>query len=190
MLLDTVRYSFEAGGPPAFLAAWADAHIVDAIRARQSIREYIVEAARLRPRTPYLIEAIRAGSRRAFDELLAAGLDLDAVEAGVDAQTPLMVACGRPQSAYYADALIARGANVNYRSPTGWTALHMAARFGCAAQAAKLIAHNADTEARAGRDRKTPLDMADAALSGVIVRGQRMRPAPLPTPHRSAIRGQ
>ena len=115
-----------------------------------------------RGRTP-LFTAVREGSQRALESLLAAPqLQLDAVNA--NGETPLMIAAIRG-SLPAVQALVKRGAAVNR---PGWTPLHYACSGPDNGVAAFLIAQGAALNARSDNG-TTPLMMAARYGAGELV---------------------
>lgn len=95
---------------------------------------------------PGLVLALREGSMKVFDVLLAApGIALEAP--AVNGNTALMMAAFKHNDAAV-DALLARGAAV---SQPGWTALHYAAAAGDDAIVGQLLAHRAALDAPSPR---------------------------------------
>lgn len=119
----------------------------------------VVNANELNPLggEPALVLAVREGSTRAFEALLAhPGTDLE--RKAVNGNTALMMAAYKRDEASVR-ALLAKGAKVN---GTGWTALHYAAASGDATIAQLLIANGAKLDALSPRASGafTPLMMA------------------------------
>lgn len=101
-----------------------------------------------------LFTAVREGSQRALEALLAApGLDVNAANAS--GETPLMIAAIRG-ALPAAQVLVKRGAAVNRE---GWTPLHYACSGPDNGVAAFLIAQGAELNARS-ENGTTPLMMA------------------------------
>jgi ankyrin repeat protein len=106
---------------------------------------------------PALVLAVREGSMRVFDALLAhPGTDLEAQ--AVNGNTALMMAAFK-NNRRAAEALLAKGAQVNR---SGWTPLHYAAAGGSEEIARLLIARKAKLDAVSPRESGayTPLMMA------------------------------
>ncbi|WP_332878585.1 ankyrin repeat domain-containing protein [Massilia sp. S19_KUP03_FR1] len=106
---------------------------------------------------PGLVMALREGSMKVFDVLLAQpGLKLEAP--ALNGNTALMMAAYQ-HNARAIDTLLARGAAI---AQTGWTALHYAAAAGDDAIVAKLLQRGAPVDATSPRASGafTPLMMA------------------------------
>lgn len=106
---------------------------------------------------PALVLAVREGSMRVFDALLAhPGTDLEAQ--AMNGNTALMMAAFK-NNERAAEALLAKGARVDR---AGWTPLHYAAAGGSEAVARLLIARKARLDAVSPRESGayTPLMMA------------------------------
>ena len=110
-----------------------------------------------------LFIAVREGSLRALDSLLAAP-ETRVDEANAQGETPLMIAAIRG-SLPAAQALVKRGAAVNR---AGWTPLHYACAGPDNGVAAFLIAQGAEINARS-ENGTTPLMMAARYGSGDLV---------------------
>lgn len=118
----------------------------------------------MRPRRGELIAAARAGDGERLRTLLAAGADVDEVQAGsllfgghivaVRGCTPLLAAVGEGHTAA-ARLLVAAGADARRAGEGGVTALHLAAFLDRADLVRPLVEAGADLEARADGD--TPL---------------------------------
>ncbi len=120
--------------------------------------------------------AVFFGHREAFDVLLAAGADVNAVSREAMKITPLHSAVTAKQLEM-ARALIARGATVNPRqAENGITPLHEAAASGERALAELLLAHGADINAKT-KDGKTPLAFAVSRNQPEMAAFLRMRGA-------------
>jgi len=126
------------------------------------VREMVgkdVDANELNPigGEPALVLAVREGSMRVFDALLAhPGTDLEAK--ATNGNTALMMAAFK-NNKRAAEALLAKGAQVNQ---SGWTALHYAAAGGSEDIARLLIARKAKLDAVSPRESGayTPLMLA------------------------------
>lgn len=153
---------------PACLAAAATpAQVADFFRAVQldnvnAVREMVgmdVNANEINPigGEPALVLAVREGSMRVFDALLAhPGTDLEAQ--AMNGNTALMMAAFK-NNRRAAEALLAKGAKVDR---AGWTPLHYAAAGGAEDIARLLIARKAKLDALSPRPSGayTPLMMA------------------------------
>jgi len=136
------------------------------------VREMVgkdVDANELNPigGEPALVLAVREGSMRVFDALLAhPGTDLEAK--AVNGNTALMMAAFK-NNKRAAEALLAKGAQVNR---PGWTALHYAAAGGSEDIARQLIARKAKLDAVSPRESGayTPLMMAAREGQSALVR--------------------
>ncbi|MFN0152008.1 MAG: ankyrin repeat domain-containing protein [bacterium] len=93
-----------------------------------------------------LVWAARGGQVAAIDALIARGAPLDA-PFGVNDWSPLMHAIHKNQAAAVA-ALVAAGANVNFRAKRGVTPLILSAGQGEASITALLLEHGADPRFR------------------------------------------
>lgn len=116
---------------------------------------------------PALVLAVREGSMRVFEVLLAhPGIDLDAP--AMNGNTALMMAAFK-NNRRAAEALLAKGAKVNR---AGWTALHYAAAGGSGDIARLLIARKAQLDAVSPRESGayTPLMMAAREAQPGMVR--------------------
>jgi ankyrin repeat protein len=90
--------------------------------------------------------------------LIERGADPNAASKNTQRVAPLHSAVSRRQT-LIAEALLAKGANVNARQQSGVTPLHQAAHNGQADMVRLLLAHGADVQARMD-DGQTPLTMA------------------------------
>ncbi|MCC2955582.1 ankyrin repeat domain-containing protein [Massilia sp. IC2-477] len=116
---------------------------------------------------PALVLAVREGSMRVFDALLAhPGTDLEAK--AMNGNTALMMAAFK-NNRRAAEALLAKGAQVNR---AGWTPLHYAAAAGSEDIARLLIARKAKLDAVSPRESGayTPLMMAAREGQPAVVR--------------------
>ncbi|MDH4227644.1 MAG: ankyrin repeat domain-containing protein [Deltaproteobacteria bacterium] len=117
-------------------------------------------------KTPLLIE----GSHETVKLLLASGADIKAIDK--DGNTAMHTA-----GAYYkdvAEAIIAKGGDVNAKNIYGFTPLHVAARADDGGGVVEvLLSKGAEVNAKAGEDGATPLHLAiesgDAAMVEAIV---------------------
>ena len=116
---------------------------------------------------PALVLAVREGSMRVFDALLAhPGTDLEAK--AMNGNTALMMAAFK-NNRRAAEALLAKGARVDR---AGWTPLHYAAASGSEEIARLLVARKARLDAPSPRETGayTPLMMAAREGQPAIVR--------------------
>ncbi len=114
-----------------------------------------------------LVWASRGGRVAAIDALVARGAPLDA-PFGVNGWSPLMHAVHKDQAAAVA-ALVAAGANVNFRAQRGVTPLMLAAGQGEEEITAQLLDHGADARAR-NDEGVTALTNGVAAGNAEVVR--------------------
>ena len=144
---------------PAQVASFFRAVQVDNVSAVKEMVGKEVNPNEINPvgGEPALVLAVREGSMRVFDALLAhPGLDLEA--RAMNGNTALMMAAFK-NNKRAAEALLAKGAQVNR---AGWTALHYAAAGGSEDIARLLIARKArlDTPSPKESGAYTPLMMA------------------------------
>lgn len=111
---------------------------------------------RLANRSTALMQAAREGDAAAVAGLLAAGAEVDAVNA--DGNTALWLACFAEQPEAL-DALLAAGADVNHANDNGATCLMYASSAGKAEVVRRLLRAGADITLRS-LDDYTALDMA------------------------------
>ncbi len=148
-----------AAATPAQVAEFFRAVQLDNVGAVKEMVGREVDANEINPvgGEPALVLAVREGSMRVFDALLARpGTDLEAT--ALNGNTALMMAAFK-NNRRAAEALLARGAQVNR---AGWTPLHYAAAAGSEDIARLLIARKARLDAPSPRESGayTPLMMA------------------------------
>jgi ankyrin repeat protein len=157
---------------PAQIAEFFRAVQVDNVSAVKEMVGKEVNANEINPvgGEPALVLAVREGSMRVFDALLAhPGTDLEAK--AMNGNTALMMAAFKGNKRA-AEALLAKGAQVNR---AGWTPLHYAAASGSEDIARLLIARKARLDAASPRESGayTPLMMAaregQAGMVGVLL---------------------
>jgi len=148
-----------AAATPAQIAEFFRAVQVDNVSAVKEMVGKEVNANEINPvgGEPALVLAVREGSMRVFDALLAhPGTDLEAK--AMNGNTALMMAAFK-NNRRAAESLLAKGAKVNR---AGWTPLHYAAAGGAEEIARLLIARKARLDALSPRESGayTPLMMA------------------------------
>lgn len=114
-------------------------------------------------RGPPLLEAAAAGQLARVEGLLARGAPVDAVR--MDGRTALMVAGAHPA---VVERLLAAGADARARLPTGWTALHGAARQS-PESVGLLLDAGAEVDAAMASSGETPLHQAARSGRPAIV---------------------
>lgn len=154
---------------PAQIAEFFRAVQVDNVSAVKEMVGKDVNANEINPvgGEPALVLAVREGSMRVFDALLAhRGTNLEA--RAVNGNTALMMAAYK-NNRRAAEALLAKGAQVNR---AGWSALHYAAAGGSEDIARLLIAREAKLDAVSPRESGayTPLMMAAREGQPALVR--------------------
>ncbi|SFD40495.1 ankyrin repeat domain-containing protein [Massilia yuzhufengensis] len=169
LLAAALHAGFAAAATPAQLAEFFRAVQLDNAGAVQELVGKTVNANEVNPigGEPALVIAVREGSMRVFDALLAhPGTDLEA--SAMNGNTALMMAAYK-RNKRAAVALLDKGAKVNR---AGWTPLHYAAASGDADIAALLIARQARLDAASPRESGayTPLMMAAREGQLAVVR--------------------
>lgn len=159
LLAALLHTGLAAAATPAQVAEFFRAVQVDNVSAVKELVGKEVNANEINPvgGEPALVLAVREGSMRVFDALLAhPGTDLEAK--AMNGNTALMMAAFK-NNRRAAEALLAKGAKVNR---AGWTALHYAAAGGSEDIARLLIARKAKLDAVSPRasGAYTPLMMA------------------------------
>jgi ankyrin repeat protein len=154
----------------ALLAKGAELNIFEASAAGQAARVEVLE--KLAPGasktishdgfTPLHLAAF-FGQKSTVDVLLARGVDVNAASQNASALRPIHSAVahrGDPNVALeIVKALVAAGAEINVSQHGGWTPLHAAAFHGHTPMVEFLLAHGADTSAKADNG-QTALAMA------------------------------
>jgi len=148
-----------AAATPGQVASFFRAVQVDNVSAVKSMAGKEIDPNAINPvgGEPALVLAVREGSMRVFEALLAhPGIDLEAQ--AMNGNTALMMAAFK-NNRRAAEALLAKGAQVNR---AGWTPLHYAAAGGSEDIARLLIARKARLDALSPKESGayTPLMMA------------------------------
>jgi ankyrin repeat protein len=169
LLAALLQSGLAAAATPAQVADFFRAVQVDNVGAVKEMVGKDVNPNEVNPvgGEPALVLAVREGSMRVFDALLAhPGTDLEAM--AMNGNTALMMAAFK-NNRRAAEALLAKGAQVNR---AGWTALHYAAAGGSEDIARLLLARKARLDAVSPRESGayTPLMMAAREGQPALVR--------------------
>jgi ankyrin repeat protein len=159
LLAAVLHVGTAAAATPAQVASFFRAVQVDNVSAVKEMAGKTINPNEINPvgGEPALVLAVREGSMRVFEALLAhPGIDLEAQ--AMNGNTALMMAAFK-NNLRAAEALLAKGARVNR---AGWTPLHYAAAGGAEDIARLLIARKAKLDALSPKESGayTPLMMA------------------------------
>lgn len=169
LLAAVLHVGTAAAATPEQVASFFRAVQVDNVSAVKEMAGKTINPNEINPvgGEPALVLAVREGSMRVFEALLAhPGIDLEAQ--AMNGNTALMMAAFK-NNRRAAEALLAKGARVNR---AGWTALHYAAAGGAEDIARLLIARKAKLDALSPKESGayTPLMMAAREAQPGMVR--------------------